>query len=250
MAPAGVQVRQTRAPQPLLEPLTDRELEVLGLMAVGASNQEIADQLFVALTTVKKHARNIFGKLGASNRVQAITRAKERAGSRALSIVALELCDVTKLYQPTSNAPLVALNHISLSVPKGQVTGVVGPCGTGKRTLLRLAAGRAPLSSGTIRRCGPVSLIPWRLSWHESVREVLRRAFLRQNSREPGAHAARVLAECGLNDMAETPAALLDRESQWWLQLGVALAGERSVLLADHPPAEALTERLGQWAAS
>lgn len=77
-APApGADVRHARSPQPLLEPLSERELEVLGLVAVGASNQEIADRLFVALTTVKKHMGNIFGKLGATNRVQAITRAKE-----------------------------------------------------------------------------------------------------------------------------------------------------------------------------
>ncbi len=69
--------RQGRAPQPLVEPLSERELEVLGLVAAGASNQEIADRLFVALTTVKKHMGNIFGKLGVTNRVQAITRARE-----------------------------------------------------------------------------------------------------------------------------------------------------------------------------
>lgn len=77
-AAAGAAVRQAnRAPQPLLEPLSERELEVLQLVASGASNQEIADQLFVALTTVKKHVGNIFGKLGAANRVQAMTRAQE-----------------------------------------------------------------------------------------------------------------------------------------------------------------------------
>lgn len=67
----------TRSVQPLLEPLSERELEVLQLVAGGASNQEIGDQLFIALTTVKKHMGNIFGKLGATNRVQALKRAKE-----------------------------------------------------------------------------------------------------------------------------------------------------------------------------
>lgn len=75
----SARVTPGRALHPLLEPLTERELEVLRLMAEGASNQEIADRLFVALTTVKKHAGNIFGKLGASNRVHAIARARELA---------------------------------------------------------------------------------------------------------------------------------------------------------------------------
>lgn len=65
------------APQPLVEPLSQRELEVLRMVATGASNQEIAGRLFVALTTVKKHVGNIFGKLEATNRVQALARARE-----------------------------------------------------------------------------------------------------------------------------------------------------------------------------
>jgi len=63
--------------QPLTEPLTDRELEVLRLMASGSSNQDIADQLFIGLGTVKHHVRAIFGKLGAKDRVQAILLAQE-----------------------------------------------------------------------------------------------------------------------------------------------------------------------------
>ncbi len=63
--------------QPLLEPLSQRELEVLGLIAAGLSNQEIADQTYVALSTVKWHIRNIYGKLGVKSRTQAIARAQE-----------------------------------------------------------------------------------------------------------------------------------------------------------------------------
>jgi LuxR family maltose regulon positive regulatory protein len=67
-----------RAPAPLLiEPLSQRELELLGLVAAGRSNQEIAQELFVAVGTVKKHLNNIFGKLGVSSRTQAIARARE-----------------------------------------------------------------------------------------------------------------------------------------------------------------------------
>ncbi|MCB9098896.1 MAG: tetratricopeptide repeat protein [Anaerolineales bacterium] len=63
--------------QPLIEPLSDRELEVLDLIAAGLSNQEIADKLIIAEGTVKKHIHNIFGKLGVRRRSQAILRATE-----------------------------------------------------------------------------------------------------------------------------------------------------------------------------
>jgi LuxR family maltose regulon positive regulatory protein len=60
----------------LLEPLTERELEVLHLIAVGAANEEIAEQLVIAIGTVKRHVSNIFGKLTVSNRTQAVARAQ------------------------------------------------------------------------------------------------------------------------------------------------------------------------------
>ena len=63
----------------LIEPLSDRELELLHLMAAGFSNQEIADRLFITLGTVKSHANHIFGKLGVQGRVKAINRARELA---------------------------------------------------------------------------------------------------------------------------------------------------------------------------
>lgn len=63
--------------QPLIEPLSDRELEVLQYLATGMSNQAIADQLFVSLAAVKWHARNIYGKLEVNNRTQAVARSRE-----------------------------------------------------------------------------------------------------------------------------------------------------------------------------
>jgi LuxR family maltose regulon positive regulatory protein len=66
----------SQAAQQLLEPLTLRELEVLHLLAEGASNQEIANQLVVSLATAKKHVASILSKLGAENRTQAIARAR------------------------------------------------------------------------------------------------------------------------------------------------------------------------------
>jgi LuxR family maltose regulon positive regulatory protein len=61
----------------LVEPLSARELEVLGLLAVGAPNRAIAEQLVVTPETVKKHLSRIFDKLGVANRTQAVARARE-----------------------------------------------------------------------------------------------------------------------------------------------------------------------------
>jgi LuxR family maltose regulon positive regulatory protein len=63
--------------QPLVEPLSEREMEILRLIASGLSNQEIAHHLYIAVGTVKVHMHNICGKLNARNRVQALTRAQE-----------------------------------------------------------------------------------------------------------------------------------------------------------------------------
>lgn len=68
------------APAPseaLAEPLSPRELEILRLVATGASNREIADMLVIAEGTVKNHLTNILGKLSAKDRMQAVIKAKE-----------------------------------------------------------------------------------------------------------------------------------------------------------------------------
>jgi LuxR family maltose regulon positive regulatory protein len=61
----------------MAEPLTDREMEVLRLLAAGRSNQRIAHELVVALDTVKKHVTHLLGKLGAANRTEAVARARQ-----------------------------------------------------------------------------------------------------------------------------------------------------------------------------
>ena len=61
----------------LADPLSERELEVLGLLASGRTNSEIARDLFVAVGTVKSHTGNIYRKLDAKNRVEALARARE-----------------------------------------------------------------------------------------------------------------------------------------------------------------------------
>ena len=58
--------------QPLHDDLTEREFEILLLIAEGKSNQEIADELFIALKTVKTHVSNILNKLNVSDRTQAV----------------------------------------------------------------------------------------------------------------------------------------------------------------------------------
>jgi LuxR family transcriptional regulator, maltose regulon positive regulatory protein len=65
-----------RAVRGLIEPLTDRELEVLRLLAAGRRNRDIAAELVVTLETVKKHTSHIFDKLGAANRTEAVAHAR------------------------------------------------------------------------------------------------------------------------------------------------------------------------------
>jgi len=73
----SAQRQSAAAPSGLAEPLTDRELEVLRLIAAGRSNQRIAHDLVVALNTVKKHVTHVLGKLGAANRTEAAARARQ-----------------------------------------------------------------------------------------------------------------------------------------------------------------------------
>jgi LuxR family maltose regulon positive regulatory protein len=61
----------------LIEPLTPRESEVLRFLVAGASNAQIAQELFITVNTVKRHITHILGKLGVDNRTQAAMRARE-----------------------------------------------------------------------------------------------------------------------------------------------------------------------------
>ena len=61
----------------MVEPLSERELEILRLIAEGLSNREIGERLFLALDTVKGHNRRLFDKLQVNSRTEAIARARE-----------------------------------------------------------------------------------------------------------------------------------------------------------------------------
>jgi LuxR family maltose regulon positive regulatory protein len=75
--PQGPERGAVRAVPGLVEQLTARELEVLVLLAKGMPNPRIAEQLVVTLDTVKKHVSHLLGKLGAANRTEAVTRARQ-----------------------------------------------------------------------------------------------------------------------------------------------------------------------------
>jgi LuxR family maltose regulon positive regulatory protein len=62
---------------PLAEPLSEREIEILRLVAQGLSNQQLANRLFITVGTTKWHLNNIYGKLGVASRTQAVALARE-----------------------------------------------------------------------------------------------------------------------------------------------------------------------------
>lgn len=74
----SVVAAQGRSPM-LLNPISDREQEVLQLIASGKSNTAIAEALYISVSTVKTHINNLYSKLGVESRTQAIARAREYA---------------------------------------------------------------------------------------------------------------------------------------------------------------------------
>ncbi|MFN8440274.1 MAG: LuxR C-terminal-related transcriptional regulator [Caldilineaceae bacterium] len=69
--------RPTQNIEPLIEPLSEREIEILRVVAQGLSDRQVADTLIIAIGTVKKHLNNIYGKLSVGNRTGALARARE-----------------------------------------------------------------------------------------------------------------------------------------------------------------------------
>jgi DNA-binding CsgD family transcriptional regulator len=76
-APSVEETGDARAPRRLEDPLSKRELEVLSLLASGRTNSEVARDLYVSVGTVKSHTGNIYRKLGAKNRAEAVALARD-----------------------------------------------------------------------------------------------------------------------------------------------------------------------------
>jgi LuxR family maltose regulon positive regulatory protein len=75
--PAAKATIKPEGVQPLIEPLSERELEVLQLVAAGLSDRQVAEQLVIVPGTVKRHLNSLYGKLGVHSRTQAIARARQ-----------------------------------------------------------------------------------------------------------------------------------------------------------------------------
>ena len=68
---------ETCKSQPLVEPMSEREVEILRLLADGLSNREIAERLVISVGTAKSHVHHILEKLGSNSRTQAVAKARE-----------------------------------------------------------------------------------------------------------------------------------------------------------------------------
>jgi LuxR family maltose regulon positive regulatory protein len=74
---SNLEDENNRTPDGLSHPLSDRELEVLRLLAAGLTNKEIGEQLYLAIGTVKKHSYTIYQKLNVKNRIQAVEKSRQ-----------------------------------------------------------------------------------------------------------------------------------------------------------------------------
>ncbi len=116
----------------LIQPLTQRENEILSLFATGKSNRAIADQLSLALSTVKWYARQIYAKLGVNNRDGAVTQAKE---------LGLLESDIPHHNLPSQTTPFIGRDHELAEIqrlitdPKCRLLILTGLGGIGKTRL-------------------------------------------------------------------------------------------------------------------
>jgi predicted ATPase/DNA-binding CsgD family transcriptional regulator len=137
----------------LLDPLTVREREILRLIASGFSNREIANELFLALGTVKWYNKRIFIKLAISSRAQAIVRARELGLLDIISAAdSQHHPQVSKHNLPLANAPFVGRESELADLrklfadPDIRLVTILGPGGMGK-TRLALEAAAAQLTN-------------------------------------------------------------------------------------------------------
>ena len=132
------------ADQPLIEPLTSRELDILCHMAENRSNREIAELLVLSLNTVKWYARQIYGKLGVSKRQQAVVRARELGLLTTGAPPALPPHNLPAQLTPfLGRRQMLAQISERMSEPTVRLVTVIGPGGMGKT---RLAIEGASLS--------------------------------------------------------------------------------------------------------
>jgi DNA-binding CsgD family transcriptional regulator len=135
----------------LIEPLTSRELEVLNLFAVGFSNQDTAEHLTLAISTIKWYARQIFSKLGVNSRSEAVKRARE--------------IGIIESAPPLSGLPKPATPFIGrldelhaikrlLHKPDNRLVTLVGLGGNGKTRLAIQSAEEMLAEVGTLFRDG------------------------------------------------------------------------------------------------
>ena len=131
----------TRTDQPLIEPLTSRELEILAHLAENRSNREIADLLVLSLNTVKWYARQIYGKLGVDNRRQAVLRARELELLETGAPPALPAHNLPAQLTPfLGRRQMLAKIGQRMSEPAVRLLTVTGPGGIGKTRLAIAAA--------------------------------------------------------------------------------------------------------------
>ena len=129
----------------LVEPLTLREREILGLLADGLTNREIADRLYLSHETIKWYNKQLYGKLGVSNRTQAAAKVQELAQEESQ-----EPASARRNSRPKNNlpAPLTSfvgrqreLDEVASLLEESRLLTLTGPAGTGKtRLALQVAA--------------------------------------------------------------------------------------------------------------
>lgn len=131
--------------QPMIEPLTERELEILKLISRGRSNRDIAQQLVLSLGTIKWYNRQIFSKLGVHNRAMAVTHARNAGLFEKESIM-----QPTAEILPPHNLPAQVTSFIGREKENRQIKQLLSTCrlvtltgkdGSGK-TRLALWVGR------------------------------------------------------------------------------------------------------------
>src|SRR4051794_22346545 len=137
-----------------LDPLTDRELDILRLLADGMSNQEIANQLVLALSTVKWYAKQVYSKLGVNNRNHAVARARslgildgKAAAPPPSTLAPAEAAPATP--SPHNNLPAQIssfvgrqreISEIVQLLQQTRLLLITGPAGSGKTRLALRAA--------------------------------------------------------------------------------------------------------------